>query len=118
MMAARYQTTREKATAYDGVIGVFTELFKELKDLSKKKPDATLSAGKVAIINRVLSDVRNCLDGEPEYKYLDLLDDEALPQYSDATLIMSQHDGALKAFRDRCYGYSMRTHEHEWNIKG
>ena len=54
---------------------MFTQLFKELKDLSKKKPEATLSASKVTIINRVLTDVRECLEYETEYKYLDLLDD-------------------------------------------
>ena len=95
---------------------MFTQLFKELKDLSKKKPEATLSASKVTIINRVLADVRECLKDEPEYKYLDLLDDSALPQYSDATLILSQYEGALKGFKERCFGWSTANMEYEWNI--
>ncbi len=115
-MSAEYYTTIEQASAYDGVISVFNELFKELRELSKKKPEATLSASKVKMINRVLIDVRDCLEGEPEHKYLDLLDDETLPQYSDATLILSQHDGALKAFRERCFGYNSLAGKHDWNV--
>jgi hypothetical protein len=116
-MTGDYYTTTRQANGYDAVIGVFTGLFKELKELAKKKPEATLSASKVKIINRVLVDVRDCLQGEPEHKYLDLLDDETLPQYSDAILILSQHQGALKAFRARCFGYNEDTGEHELNIR-
>jgi len=114
-MVTQYYTTREKADAFEAVIGVFTELFKELKDLGKKKPDATLGTSKVRIINRVLTDIRGCLKGEPERKYLDLLDDETLPQYSDAILILSQYEGALKAFRERHYGWD--GSETAWFIK-
>ena len=117
-MPTHHYTKREKADAFDAVIGVFTELFKELKDLGKKKPETTLSASKVRIINRVLEDVRACLVGEPDHKYLDLLDDETLPQYSDAILILYQHEGALKSFRSRCYGYNHATGETGWFING
>ena len=118
MTSKQYSTTRGKVDAFDSVIGVFTELFKELKDLGRKKPDTTLSASKVKIINRVLEDVRACLTGEPDHKYLDLLDDETLPQYSDAILILSQHEGALKSFKLRHYGWDPDSHENDWFIKG
>jgi hypothetical protein len=104
-MTTRYYTTQEKASGYEAVIGPFTELFKELKDLGKKKPEATLSNGKIKIINRVLVDVADLLRGAPGHKYLDLLDDDALPQYGDAILVLSQYEGALNAFRERHYGY-------------
>ncbi|MGJ0396550.1 MAG: hypothetical protein ACR65U_10025 [Methylocystis sp.] len=117
MMSAKYYTTKEKGAAYDAVIGVFTELFKELKELGKKKPDATLSASKVKIINRLLVDVIALIEGEPEHKYLDTLDDASLPQYSDAILILSQHEGALKAFRDRHYEWGSLGGQSGWLIK-
>jgi hypothetical protein len=104
-MSTHYFTTRAKAELYDALIDVFSELFKELKELGKKKPDATLSPSKVKIINRVLVDVTHCLEGAANHKYLDLLDDESLPQYSDAILIMAQYEGALRTFRERHYGY-------------
>jgi hypothetical protein len=45
------------------------------------------------------------LEGAPDHKYLDLLDSDALPQYGDAILILSQYEGALKSFYERHYGY-------------
>lgn len=116
-MAAKFYIEKERAAAYDAVIGVFDELFKELKDLGKKKPDATLSASKVKIINRILSDVSAFIKGESSHKYLDLLDDEALPQYSDAILVLSQYEGALKMFRDKYYGYQSHLHGEDWFIR-
>ncbi|CAH0289801.1 hypothetical protein SRABI05_04319 [Agrobacterium fabrum] len=104
-MSNKYYTTQEKTQEYDAVIGVFNELFKELKDLGKKKPEATLSASKVNLINRVLADAKEFLTGAPDHKYLDLLDSDSLPQYGDAILVLSQFEGALKSFRERHYGY-------------
>ena len=100
-----YFVNQEKADLYDSLIDVFNQLFKEVKDLGKKKPDTTLSSAKVKLINRVLSDVIECMEGQVFAKYLDLLDDEVLPHYSDAILILSQHDGALQAFRERHFGF-------------
>lgn len=111
-----HYTTREKVDAFEAVIGVFSELFKELKDLGKRHPGATLGATKVKIINRVLEDVRSCLFGEPDYKYLDLLDHDDLPQYSDAILILSQHEGALKSFKARSHGYRRSTQTTDWFV--
>jgi hypothetical protein len=43
----------------------------------------------------VLTDLKIVLDSEPEAKFLDLLDDEELPQTSDAVLVMVQYGSAL-----------------------
>lgn len=117
MMTEKYYTTAKKVGDYESVFAVFEQLFRELKELCKKKPDATLNGSKVKIINRVLVDVRNCLKDEAQYKYLDLLDDEMLPQYSDAVLILSQHEGALTAFRSRHFGYRHDIHDDGWYIQ-
>ncbi|HEX2554929.1 MAG TPA: hypothetical protein VHL98_14610 [Microvirga sp.] len=114
----KYYTTRAKADAYDSVIGIFNQMFKEVKELGKKKPESTLNPSKVKIINRVLADVRSALEGESTFKYLDLLDDELLPQYSDAILIMSQYEGALNSFRERHFGWSDAIRGSSWFIKG
>ena len=110
-------TTREKADAFDGVVEAFRHLNKELKALGMKKPAETLSESKVKFINRILSDIQAFMSDEPEGRYLDLLDDEALPQYSDAILILSQYEGALSGFRSRYHGYVPAAHEHTWRIR-
>ena len=98
-------TTDAKVNAYQASSDVFEGLLREMRELSKKKPDATLSKNKVQILNRILTDISAVLDDEPEAKYLDLLDDEQLPQNSDAVLVMVQHETALAAFEKRYYVY-------------
>lgn len=110
-------TTSAKAEGYEGVISPFEHLVVEVKALGMKKPSETLSASKVKFINRILIDIQTVTEGEPEAKYLDLLDDEALPQYSDAILILSQYQGALKTFRERYYGYNPAQGYH-WSLNG
>jgi hypothetical protein len=100
-MSRKYYTTSDKALKYDAVIGVFPELFKELKELGKKKPEITLSLNKINLINRVLEDVRILLNGEPDHKYLDILDADALPQYGDAILCLNMSKSILFHFRNK-----------------
>lgn len=110
-------TTREKTVAYEGVIEAFKHLNKEVKELGMKKPSETLSQSKVQFINRVLTDIRAFLSDEPEGRYLDLLNDDSLPQYSDAILILSQYEGALSGFQKRYHGWIPSKHEHGWRIE-
>lgn len=94
-------TTDEKVEAYEASIEVFGGLLSEMRELSKKKPDASMSAMKVRLVNRVLEPLRDALNNEPEGKFLDLLDDEALPQVSDAVLVMVQFERAARSYRAR-----------------
>ena len=112
-MDFKHVTTEEAVATYDATHNIFAGLLKEVRVLSGKKPDATLSQGKVKMINRVLGDLRDVLEKEPEYKFLDLLDDEELPQTSDAVLVMVQYESALESFRRRYHrrvkkGYDTR----------
>tara|TARA_R110000868_G_scaffold194517_3_gene439951 strand:- start:1148 stop:1564 length:417 start_codon:yes stop_codon:yes gene_type:complete len=78
---------------------IFDGLLREVRELSKKKPEATMSGGKVKMINRVLEDLLIILKDQPTGKYLDRLDDATLPQMSDALLTMVQFNTALDAFK-------------------
>jgi hypothetical protein len=102
-MDFKHVTTEEAVATYNATHNIFAGLIREVRGLSSKKPDATLSQGKVKLINRVLADLREVLEKEPEYKFLDLLDDDNLPQTSDAVLIMVQYESALKSFSNRYY---------------
>ena len=113
----RDHTTREKVNTYEGVVEAFRHLNKELKALGMKKPAETLSEGKVRFINRILRDVQALMSDEPEYKYLDLLDDEALPQYGDAILVLSQYEGALAGFYSRYFGWIPAEGTRDWRVE-
>ena len=105
MTQAYNYTTNAKVEAFNASSGVFAGLMHEMRELSKKKPDATLSKNKVRILNRVLTDIVSVLQDEPEAKYLESLDDDELPQNSDAVLVMVQHEKALAAFKKRYLVY-------------
>ena len=96
-----FVTTAAAVETYESAAGVFSALLHEVRELSKKKPDATLSVSKVKLINKVLVDLLTFLGGEPEGKYLQALEDDSLPQVSDALMMMVQFDAALKSFKSR-----------------
>ncbi|WP_417814327.1 hypothetical protein [Thalassospira alkalitolerans] len=110
-------TTEENVEEYEASHAIFASLLREVKELSKKKPDASMSAGKVKIVNRVLENLLRVLAGQPDAKYLDVLDDDDLPQVSDAVLVMVQFESALNSFNGRHfkhiphYGYHWITDE-------
>jgi hypothetical protein len=98
-------TTAAHVEIYEAGNDIFGALLEEVRELSKKKPEATMSSGKVKIVNRVLKDILTFLKDEPEGKYLEELDDDALPQISDALLSMAQFRIALQKFSERYQGY-------------
>lgn len=104
-------TTDAAVTTYKASTPIFEGIIKEIRELSRKKPDSTMSASKVKIINRVLNDLLQILKPEPTGKYLEALDDESLPQVSDAVLTMVQFESALYAFESKYRRY-MRGDRH------
>ena len=92
----KHVTTDAIVESFKASVPIFHSLLTEVKLLSKKKPEATMSAGKVKIINQVLDDLYTFLESEPTGKYLGLLDDKTLPQMSDAVLAMVQFETAIK----------------------
>ncbi|PKR50493.1 hypothetical protein COO20_21365 [Thalassospira marina] len=93
---------------------MFNGLIAEMRELSKKKADATLSKGKVRILNRCLDDIRQILLDEPEAKFLDELDDDQLPQNSDAVLVMVQYETALSSYSKRYHSQAPGYYGHVW----
>jgi hypothetical protein len=112
-----YVTTEAIVRNYQATEPIFASLLAEVRELSKKKPEATMSPGKVKIINRVLVDLLVYLTGQPEGKYLEKLDDQALPQVSDALLVMVQFNTALVAFKRRHKTYDPISRESYWNTE-
>lgn len=107
-------TTEEAVATYLATNNIFLGLLKEIRELSKKKPDAIMSVSKVGIINRVLEDLKQILDKEPEGKFLDILDDDNLPQMSDAVLVMVQYETTLKSFKNKYYQSFKQGFDKEW----
>ena len=101
MTEFKYVTTNPAIEIYESSTPIFAGILRELRELSRKKPDATMSTGKVRIVNRVLNDVLVILKDESVGKYLEILEDQSLPQVSDAVLVMVQFESALAFFYQR-----------------
>jgi len=91
---------------YEIIEPLFASMYREIQKLCKKKPDATLNQTKVKMINALLNRIDIVLKNEKGTEFLYLLDDETLPQYSDAVLILSQYSTALEQFHKKHYNNS------------
>ena len=94
---------------YDFLESAYTEM----KDFSKKNPDATLNERKVKSLNRILKDIKSILKNEPTASYM-------LPSNSDVVLTMSQYRSALENFRKkyrRYHNYDNYWHTSDGEIK-
>lgn len=87
----------------------------EMKDFSKKNPDAPLNDRKVKSLNRILKDVKKVLSDEPTASYMDVLDEEMLPTNSDVVLTMSQYRSALENYRKKYRLYDFDNFCHYWH---
>ena len=65
---------------------------------------------KVKMVNRLLSSIYEVIDGEPNRAFLDLLDEDELPQNSDVVLVLSQAVAAMNAFKSKYYGWNGSDH--------
>jgi len=114
-LAKSYYTTQEKAHIHDTTMPLLEAMYSEFKELSKKKPDSAVSKSKIKITNRLLEKVRKVLEDTTSIEFLDLLDEDDVPQVSDVTLILSQYVASMKAFYEKYYGWDGATHD--WFIK-
>ncbi|NDW06495.1 hypothetical protein GTK09_18910 [Jiella sp. 40Bstr34] len=73
-----------------------------------------MSSSKVKLVNRVLKDLLEILKNEPAGKYLMELDEDSLPQMSDAVLTMVQFETALGSFHTRYRKYLPDFGENYW----
>ncbi|MFN6527858.1 hypothetical protein [Nostoc sp. ChiSLP03a] len=104
MKKDQQQTNLVKADLHEVTMPLIHAMHVELKELSKKKPDAVLSKNKVKIVNRLLESCRKVSDSETSLDYLDLIDEDDIPQNSDVVLMLSQYVAAMKQFKSTYYG--------------
>lgn len=106
--------TEEEATTYDRLVPLLAAAHREMSELSKKKQDGIVNALKIRNINRLLRELKKLLDNDPSRDFVELLDEEGLPENSDAVLLLSQWQAALGQYKDRHYGYDMPRGERRW----
>ncbi|MEA5469417.1 hypothetical protein [Spirulina sp. 06S082] len=101
--SSQQYTTQEKVALYQLVRPFLEDMTDEFKELSKKKPDTALSINKVKMVNRLLESCRKVLEEEKSLQFLDLIDEDNIPQNSDVVLMLSQYVVAMGKFRSNYY---------------
>jgi hypothetical protein len=96
---AKTSSGPDKGALHDALVPLLKAMFREFQDLAKKKPDGILNKRKVEIVNRLLLDLLTVVEDEPQRRFLDLLNEEDLPQNSDVVLILGQFVAAMEGFR-------------------
>jgi len=104
---------------YDLLNDMFNALFIEMKQLSKSKQETELNQFKVKKVNEILKKIKELLSEQPTIEFLELLDDETLPRYSDSVLILAQYRTALNQFREKYYYKDSDDHfaKFRWHTK-
>ncbi|KKM06881.1 hypothetical protein NQU47_07755 [Pseudoalteromonas distincta] len=115
MSIDKLYTSNDKAKTHDNMMPLLNAMYLEFKELSKKKPDSAVSKSKIKIANRLLDKVRTVLKDEDSIDFLDLLEEDDIPQVSDVTLILSQYVASMNAFHNKHYGWD--GSKQTWYVK-
>ena len=115
--SSRECTTDEKAKRYEILSPALDGVYKEVKELSKKKQDDVLNKLKVTMVNRILGQIKELLEDEPTIQFMDLLDDETLPTNSDAVLILARFRAAMDHYKERYCRYDDKIYKKRWFTK-
>lgn len=107
--------TEAETVKYEMLEKLLNSSFVEMKEFSKKKPDELLNKFKVTSLNRILGPIKELLTNEPTASFLDLLDEDTIPSYSDSILIIAQFQSAMAQYKSTYYGYE--DHKHRWFTK-
>lgn len=84
--------------------------FTEMKEFSKKKPDDKINKFKIFNINKILIPIKKLLANEPTVAFLELLDEDSVPSYSDAVLIIAQYISSMNQFHSIYHGWDGMNH--------
>lgn len=95
MKHSKGKTTKEKVETYVAIEPLLGAMFNEFKELSKKKPEGVVNKNKIRIVNRLLFKCKDVLQNEISIDYLDIIDEDDVPQNSDIVLMLSQYNAAM-----------------------
>ena len=101
--------TDAQVAQFDMVQPLLAAAHKEMAELSKKKQDGPVNDLKIRHINRLLEAAEQSLNGDASTAFLERLDEEAIPQNSDAVLVLSQWLAAMEQFKTRHHGWDGST---------
>lgn len=101
--------TKQQADTFDRLVPMLEAAHREMTELSKKKQDGVVNSFKITTINRLLAELSKVIESDASHEFVDMLDEDLLPQNSDAVLVLSQWKAALAQFKSKHYGWDGGT---------
>jgi hypothetical protein len=106
--------TEAEVATYERLAPMLEAAHREMSEFSRKKQDGIVNSLKIRNINRLLRDLKAILDHDPAKEYVELLNEEELPQNSDAVLLLGQWQAALQQYKRRHCGKDSVNHTDRW----
>ena len=92
-------------------------MYKEISELSKKKPNDAVNIFKLNLINKILKDANQLLkDNYKPFDGFEIFDEDKLPSNSDVTIVLSQYLNAMEILR--CDNIMESSHYYYWKVDG
>lgn len=117
MGKTKYYINQKEIDLFEMIYPMIDSMTKEVKALSAKKPSDVLNVFKIRMINRLITTARELLKNQNSLSYLDVLDEETLPQNSDVVLILTQYIEALNHFKEERQRWDSDLYINVWNLK-
>jgi hypothetical protein len=96
--------TEAEIARYEMLEMFLNSTFIQIKEFAKRKPAEGLNQIKIASLNRILSPIKELMKSEPSHPFLDLLDEDPIPTYSDAVVTLAQFQAAMEYFKSIYFG--------------
>ena len=112
----KQQSSKVDVERYQTLRPLLDGLYRDVRELAARKQDGPMAKPMIAMINRLLRDVKEFLKNEQTYAYLELLDEAMVPKNSDALLLLGQFRSAMETYFDKYTSPSpMDEDERIWN---
>jgi hypothetical protein len=109
--------TSAELLQYETLLPLLEAMHEDIRQLALKSQTSALSKARIAMLNRLLADMRTLLKNEPAAAYLEVLDEATIPQNADALLVLGQFRAALEQFRQRYTYYDEDEAETSWRVR-
>ena len=109
------EATLAQIKEYQLLNPIFNTLLKEIKELSKKKPDDIINKFKADSVNKILVRIKALLKKEPTNDFIEVINADTLPSNSDIVLLMVQFESSLIQFFNKYTSKDGFSYNRFWN---
>ena len=104
----KYLTSSQPAEEFEVLDPLLRAMHDEFKELSKKKSDGPVNKLKIKVVNRLLGPILTLLNEEPQRPYLEILNEDDIPDNSYTVLMLGQCMAAMRIVQGDLFRIRLR----------